>query len=91
MARRRVRAVVRGIVQGVGFRAAVEDAAAGLGVAGWVRNTVEGTVEVEVEGDGGAVEAMLAFLRVGPRAARVTGMEVRDVALQREAGFHVTG
>ncbi|MFP3712373.1 acylphosphatase [Puerhibacterium sp. TATVAM-FAB25] len=91
MARRRVRAVVRGIVQGVGFRAAVEDAADGLGVSGWVRNTVEGTVEVEVEGDGGAVEAMLAFLREGPRAARVTGVELRDVALQHEAGFHVTG
>jgi acylphosphatase len=89
MARRRVRAVVRGIVQGVGFRVAVEDAATGLGVAGWVRNTVDGTVEVEVEGDGGAVEAMLAFLREGPRAARVTGLETRDVALEHEPGFRV--
>jgi acylphosphatase len=89
MARRRVRAEVRGIVQGVGFRAAVEDAAAGLRLAGHVRNTVEGTVEVEVEGDAGAVEAMLAFLHEGPRAARVTGVDVREVAPRQEDGFQV--
>ncbi len=83
--------MVSGIVQGVGFRAAVEDAAVGLGLAGYVRNTAEGTVEVEVEGDGGAVETMLAFLHEGPRAARVTSVQVRDVAVRDDAGFDVTG
>ena len=68
----------RGRVQGVGFRAFVEDEAARRGVAGWVRNRRDGTVEAVFAGDAKAVEDMIAACRKGPYAARVDGIEERD-------------
>jgi acylphosphatase len=70
-ASRRLRAVVRGRVQGVGFRYSTEDEANRLGLAGWVRNLPDGGVELEAEGEQGALDRLLAFLRQGPPAARV--------------------
>lgn len=74
----RVRAHVwlSGVVQGVGFRAAVQRRARELGLTGWVRNLPDGRVELVAEGDVPRVEALLDFCRVGPRGAHVTGMEV---------------
>ena len=69
------RAVVRGRVQGVGFRAATEETARALGVGGWVRNMPDGAVEVEAEGPEDALRALEQFLRRGPRMARVTGAD----------------
>ena len=65
-----IRAVVRGEVQGVGFRDATVRRARALDVAGWVRNGEHGTVEVHAEGAQQAVDELLAFLRVGPPLAR---------------------
>ena len=77
---------VRGRVQGVGFRYAMGEAARGLGVAGWVRNRTDGSVEALVQGPRDAVEAMVAWARQGPRGARVD--EVREHAADGEfAGF----
>ena len=70
--------VFRGRVQGVGFRAYVEDAAARTGVEGWVRNRRDGTVEAVFAGDAKAVEDTIAACRKGSYAARVDGIEVRD-------------
>jgi acylphosphatase len=67
---------VRGRVQGVGFRAAMAGAARLCGVAGWVRNRVDGTVEVFVQGDEAAVLRAVDWCRHGPPAARVTAVEV---------------
>lgn len=67
--------LVSGRVQGVGFRWAARARGAELGLAGWVRNLPDGRVEAWIEGEAGAVEAMLAWLRRGPTAARVTGVE----------------
>jgi acylphosphatase len=67
----RLRAVVRGRVQGVGFRASVQHEGGRLGLGGWVRNLSDGGVELEAEGDGHALEQLLAFLKRGPRSARV--------------------
>ena len=70
--------VFRGRVQGVGFRAFVEDEAARTGVGGWVRNRRDGTVEAVFAGDAAAVEDTIAACRKGCYAARVDGMAARD-------------
>jgi acylphosphatase len=70
----------RGRVQGVGFRAFVEDEAARTRVEGWVRNRRDGTVEAVFAGDAKAVEGTIAACRKGPPAARVEGIEDRDAA-----------
>ncbi len=74
----RVRAVIRGRVQGVFYRASTVEEAARLGLLGWVRNRADGAVELEAEGPPAAVAALLAWARVGPPAARVTAVEVEE-------------
>ena len=71
---RRLQAVVRGLVQGVGFRATTFDEARRLGLAGWVRNRVDGTVEVLAEGPEPKLNLFLGYLRRGPLGARVVGV-----------------
>ena len=75
---KRIRAIVRGDVQGVGFRAATAHEARRAQVAGWVRNMRDGSVEVEVEGSDQAVDGLIKWLRRGPSLARVTAVEVDD-------------
>ena len=75
-ARRVVRLIVRGRVQGVGFRAFVEDEANLLALDGWVRNRRDGTVEALVAGPASDVEALIAAARRGPPASRVEAVEV---------------
>lgn len=86
---RRVRAVVRGRVQGVGFRYSTADAARRLGVAGHVRNLPDGSVEAVLEGADDDVAAVLTFLRAGPPAARVTAVTVTDVVPRGETHFRI--
>jgi DNA ligase D-like protein (predicted 3'-phosphoesterase) len=86
-----IRAVVRGSVQGVGFRQAVWLRARELGLLGWVRNAEDGTVAVHAEGDPTAIEALIAFLREGPRAAAVTAVAVEDVRPEGHEQFAVRG
>ena len=71
-------AVVHGTVQGVFYRASAEQEAHRLGVAGWVSNQPDGTVELVVEGDDAAVEQMLEWARRGPSRAEVTGVDVEE-------------
>jgi acylphosphatase len=87
----RRRVVVHGFVQGVGFRFAVERAARSRGVAGWVRNQLDGTVEAVFEGQPEDVEALVAFCREGPRGARVDRVDVMPESPDGLAGFRVTG
>ena len=70
----RARAVVRGRVQMVGFRAFVQRHAAGL--RGTVRNRPDGTLEAELQGPRDQVERMLGLLRQGPSHARVDAVDV---------------
>src|SRR2546421_8024107 len=63
----RLHAVVRGDVQGVGFRYFVQRKADQLGVRGWVRNNDDGTVEVVAEGERAALEQLASALEGGPR------------------------
>jgi len=69
---------ISGRVQGVGFRYAMSEEAARLGVTGWVRNRRDGTVEAVLDGAPDAVDAILAWARRGPRGARVTEVEVAE-------------
>ena len=70
------RLVVHGRVQGVGFRYAMVDAATSTGAHGWVRNRRDGTVEALVQGETAIVDAVIAWCRRGPPAARVTTVDV---------------
>lgn len=71
---RAARVRVTGGVQGVGFRDWTRRAALALGLAGWVRNRRDGSVEAQFSGPEAAVADMLARCRVGPRAATVTAV-----------------
>jgi acylphosphatase len=73
------RFVVRGRVQGVGFRWFVEREAHILGIAGWVRNNANGTVEFRAQGTADQLSGLHARLRQGPRAARVDNVEISEV------------
>jgi acylphosphatase len=68
--------IIRGIVQGVGYRAWAEQAALRRDLEGWVRNRRDGTVEAIFFGPDQEVEAILAACREGPRGARVDTVEV---------------
>jgi acylphosphatase len=67
-----------GRVQGVGFRDFMQRRARALGVTGWVRNRMDGSVEAVVQGSTDAVDQMIALARQGPRSAHVTGVRVSD-------------
>jgi len=75
------RFMVRGRVQGVGFRWFVEREAHILGVAGWVRNNADGAVEVFAQGTRDQLSGLRSRLQQGPRAARVDAVEESDVPL----------
>ncbi len=86
---RRVEVVVRGRVQGVGYRWSCVMEAERQGVAGWVRNQADGSVELWAEGEDDAVEALLAWCRKGPRWSSVDEVELRPVAVHGHTGFTV--
>ena len=73
-----LRLVIRGRVQGVGYRDAAVQAAFANNVAGWVRNRNDGTVEAFVQGPPEAVARYLEWARRGPPLARVTTVDVVD-------------
>ncbi|UCE05228.1 MAG: acylphosphatase [bacterium] len=68
--------IVKGLVQGVGFRWFVEREAKQLGLNGYVKNLFNGDVEVEVEGERGLIEELIKQLRVGNRSSHVTDVQV---------------
>jgi acylphosphatase len=76
MAEKTVKLIIAGRVQGVGFRDWVERQALQAGLAGYVRNRREGTVELVISGSEAQVDSMLAQCRKGPRLAMVKGIEV---------------
>jgi acylphosphatase len=72
----RARIRVTGVVQGVGYRYFARTIATSFGLGGYVRNLPDGSVEVMAEGDKPAVRGLVQELKVGPRHARVAGVEV---------------
>ena len=85
--RRRVRA--HGKVQGVFFRDSVDREASAAGVAGWVRNCSDGTVEAVFEGSGEAVDALVEVCRGGPGRASVETLDVADEEPEGLTSFSV--
>jgi acylphosphatase len=85
----RYRVIVRGYVQGVWFRQSCRRVAVDLGLAGWVRNRPDGTVEAVFEGPEADVAKAVAWCRVGPPAAEVSAIEVTEEAPIGSPGFSV--
>jgi acylphosphatase len=80
---------VSGIVQGVGYRAAMRARAQALGVTGWVRNRSDGSVEALAHGAPAAVEALIAWARRGPPAARVADVQTSEATDGEHTGFEL--
>lgn len=81
------RLTIRGRVQGVWYRESMRQAADRFAVTGWVRNRLDGSVEALVQGEAMAVEAVIAWARQGPPAARVDEVAVADAAVTVQDGF----
>lgn len=90
MSRARLRLRITGRVQGVWFRGATQAEARRLGVAGWVRNEPDGSVEAVVEGPAHAVRALADWCRHGPPGARVTDVvEIPEPPSDDASGFEI--
>jgi acylphosphatase len=83
------RFVVRGRVQGVGFRYFVMHEAEGLGVSGFARNLPDGSVEVVAEAEDPVLQQLEQRLRQGPSFAKVAAVERVEVAPRGGQGFHI--
>ena len=83
----RAHVVVRGVVQGVWFRASTQREAELLGLTGWVRNAPDGSVEAAFEGPRPTVERMIAWCHAGPPRAIVEDVEVAWLPARGEQGF----
>jgi acylphosphatase len=86
---RRAHVIVRGRIQGVGYRYSTRSRAASLGVDGWVRNRADGNVEAVFEGTAERVELLLRWCRQGPSAAYVDEIEVDWQEPTGEQGFAI--
>ncbi|GAA3532219.1 acylphosphatase [Aeromicrobium flavum] len=86
---RRVRVVVRGAVQGVGYRYSMRVVAERAGVVGWVRNRDDGSVEAEVQGEPSQVDTVLAWMAEGPPGARVEARDVTEIEPTADRDFAV--
>jgi acylphosphatase len=80
MTEKRIHIIVRGLVQGVGFRMFVRREAVARNLSGWTRNLPDGTVEIEVQGGAGLVDELLRQTRTGPSHAQVRSMAVKEIA-----------
>ncbi len=69
--------IVNGVVQGVGFRYFVYRIALRLGLKGYVQNNFDGTVEIDTEGNRSLIEEFIKEVKVGPRSARVTDINIQ--------------
>lgn len=86
-----VRCLVSGRVQGVWYRAGTRDKARALGLSGYARNLADGRVEVLACGEPGAIEQLRRWLREGPPAAEVSGVECGEASEQEAPEGFTTG
>jgi acylphosphatase len=81
--------LIRGRVQGVGFRYFAQHAASGLGLTGYARNLDDGSVEIYASGSQDELSDFAARLRQGPRWADVRGVEEQEAAVQQYGSFEI--
>ena len=86
---KRVHVVVRGTVQGVGYRYTMRKVAREVGVTGWVRNLSSGAVEAEVQGTEAQVDDVLSWMAAGPPGSRVASATVTDASPTADPTFEV--
>ncbi|HUA61963.1 MAG TPA: acylphosphatase [Verrucomicrobiae bacterium] len=81
--------LIRGRVQGVGFRYFAQKSAASLGLSGYTRNLDDGRVEVYAVGPEEKLSEMAGLLHTGPRWAEVRGVEEQEVSVQQYGSFRI--
>jgi acylphosphatase len=79
MTEKRIHIIVRGLVQGVGFRMFVRREAVARNLSGWTRNLPDGTVEIEAQGGAGLVDELVRRTRIGPSRSQVSSMAVKEI------------
>ena len=90
MALRSVQLRIKGLVQGVSYRASARDEALRIGLTGWVRNLPNGEVEALAQGPTNAVVRFVAWCNKGPDEARVSNVETVEAAVEKNlVGFEV--
>lgn len=86
-----VKLKVSGLVHGVFFRASLSEVAIEEGVAGWVRNLPDGSVEALLEGEEPSVAKVVEWARRGPPKARVDSVETQEQQVRDLSGFRIIG
>lgn len=81
--------LIKGIVQGVYYRASAKEVAESLGLVGWIRNTAEGNVEALVSGTSYQLQDFVDWCRIGPSGAVVTGIDVEERAEEPFENFRI--
>ena len=90
MSAKRYHFIVKGRVQGVGFRYFCETLAKSLGVTGWVKNTHDGDVELEVQGKESSMDSFFDGVKKGPSFARVSDIQKNEITVQHhESSFTI--
>ncbi|MDE2700249.1 MAG: acylphosphatase [Gemmatimonadota bacterium] len=88
---KRVRVIISGRVQGVGFRYFTQREGERFGLVGWVKNLPNGDVEAEAEGDEARVDAFVEAIRRGPPASRILNYQINEIpANHRDVAFDIT-
>jgi acylphosphatase len=82
---------VSGLVHGVRFRASMAEVASDAGVAGWVKNVPDGSVEAILEGDEDSVWRVIGWAKRGPPRARVDSVKVEKLQVRNLNGFRIEG
>ncbi|EDX86643.1 acylphosphatase [Synechococcus sp. PCC 7335] len=83
------RVLISGKVQGVGYRYSTKEKAQFLGIVGWVRNLPNGKVEALIVGNHRQIESMMAWFHIGPPAASVSTVEVKEENPQKFESFNI--
>jgi len=87
---KRVRVIISGRVQGVGFRYFTQREGERFGLVGWVKNLPNGDVEAEAEGDEAQVDTFVEAIRRGPPASRILNYQINEIpANHRDMGFDI--
>ena len=84
------RFLIKGRVQGVGFRWFVEKHAHAIGVTGWTANRDDGSVEVYALGTAKQLEELSGWLHKGPAMAEVRSVEQQEAAVEKVSGFRIS-